>query len=200
MSLFLDAAEKWSNLLDVTYSICIGHKGQNKILQLVFREDDFDHLSGMQYVKDVDFKLHRNEYRGRKLLQAVFSNKIDPTLIEKSAEWPRISCRLNGIQNIREFLNSDFKIYEFSARKLPFFSKISASYVLYNSELKEGLFLFLDKDASHYYCKSIFMDEMQNYTANQTNWVVLKKDMVENGSVTCLYLNPSYKEEVSTMI
>ena len=195
MSLFLDAARQWNDLLNVTYIIHIGHKSQSKILRLVFRDIDFDHLSGIHYATDVDFKLHRKEYRGVKLLQAVCSGKMDPLLIEKSAQWLKISYRLYGIQNMRKILNSDFKIYKFSAKKLPFFSKISASYLLYNEQLKEGFFLFLDVDGCHYYCKSIFADDKQNYTFNQTNWVVLKKDIIENGSTRTLYKNPSYIEE-----
>ena len=66
MSLFLDAAKQWRDLLHVTYALDIGHKGKSQRLTLVFRAVDFDHLCGIHYAKDVDFKLHRNEYRGEK--------------------------------------------------------------------------------------------------------------------------------------
>ncbi len=191
MSLLLDAAKQWRQLLHITYIIQIGRKGQSQTLHLVFREVDFDHLSGIHYANDVDFKLHRREYRGEKLLQAVCTGKIDPLLIEKSAQWPKISRRLTGILNIHQILNSDFKIYRFSASKLPFYSKISA-YLLYSDQLGKGFFLFLDERDQQYYCKSIFDDDELDYTLNQTGWVILEKAIAENGTTTVIYRSPTY--------
>ena len=128
------------------------------------------------------------------------SEKLNALLIEKSAQWQRISQRLRGIQGIRNFLDSDFKIYRFSAKRLPFFSKISASYLLHHEQTKESFFLFLDADKHCYYCKSIFADDAQNYTLNQTPWVVLRKAVIENGVETVLYHNHAYTEENSQSI
>lgn len=64
MGLFLDAAIKWDQLSDTSYDITIGHRHVSKTLHIVFRPIDFDHLSGIHYAKDIDFGLHRREYRG----------------------------------------------------------------------------------------------------------------------------------------
>ena len=84
MSLFLDAAIAWNSLLNTSYRITIGHKNKMSVIRLVFRPGDFDHLSGIHYSSDVDYGLHRREYRGDRLLPALLSGKLDALLIEKS--------------------------------------------------------------------------------------------------------------------
>jgi hypothetical protein len=101
-----------------------------------------------------------------------------------------------GILNIHQILSSNFKIYQFSAPKLPFYSKISAAYLLYSDQLGKGFFLFLDERDQQYYCKSIFDDDELDYTLNQTGWVVLEKAIVENGTTTLLYRSPTYMEKI----
>ena len=125
MGLFLDAARQWDCLADTSYTITVGRRKQMDEIKLIFRRVDFDHLSGIHYADDIDFKLHRNEYRGEKLIPALLSHKLDDTLIEKSINWGiKISDRLTAIVDIQKILDSDFKLYRFSARKLPFYSDI----------------------------------------------------------------------------
>lgn len=194
MGLFLSAAEAWDPMVKIHYDLIIGRKGVAKCIELHFRPDDFRHLSGMHYANDIDFKLHEDEFRGGKLIAVLRSGKLDDSLIEKSRAWPKIAGRLNAVLHIKEILESDFKIYDFSPRKLPFHSKITAEYLLYSEELKDGIFLFFDQDAETYYCKSIFERDSGDYQANQSLWKVLKKTKYVDGQETVLFQHPNYKE------
>lgn len=196
MSLFLDAATKWNSLQNTEYRIVLGHKKSTEHIKVTFRLEDFDHLSGMQYANDVDFGLHRNQYRGEKLVPALLSGKLDDKLIEKSQSWQKISERLAAVVCLDEILDSDFSIYKFDRCKLPFHSEIKAVYCIYSEMQKSGVFLFLDKENRCYYCKSVFEKDRNDYRTNQTRWTVLKKEKVtEEGSET-LFVHRSYVEPV----
>jgi len=195
MCLLYEAAMAWNQLSDTSYTIHIGHKGKEEILHIVFRAVDFDHLVGMQYAKDVDFKLHRSEYRGNNLVSAVLNGKIDPKTIEKSQNWlDQISYRVSGILIIPSLLEADLEIFSFNPNKLNFHSKLDASYLLYDGKTNTGFFLFLDEANDEYYCKSIFYDIERDYRKNQTKWKVLKKTKTVNGMEKELFTALSYKE------
>lgn len=195
MGLFLDAANKWESLSDTYYTIVVGHKKQMNTIKLVFRSVDFDHLSGIHYADDIDFKLHRNEYRGEKLIPALLSGKLNDTLIEKSVNWEsKISERLTSIIDICKVLDTDFKIYKFSRKKLPFYSDISALYFLYSEQCHNGVFLFVDKDDECFYCKSVFKKDSRDYCTNQTSLTILKKVKTVNNIDEVLYKYPKYRE------
>jgi len=149
MGLLLEAAKHWDKLGNTSYCITTGYKKQMNIINLMFRNVDFDHLSGIHYADDIDFKLHRNEYRGGKLIPALISGKLDDGLIEKSINWDKISDRLSAILDICKILESDFVMYKFSPRRLPFHSDISAMFFLYSEQHQNGVFLFLDANIKY---------------------------------------------------
>lgn len=195
MNLLLSAAETWHSFLETHYRFIIGRSGTAKCIDLYFRSDDFDHLSGIHYANDVDFKLHKKEYRRTKLLSALLSGKLDGSLIEKSRNWPQIKGRLNAVVHMQAILESEFRIYTFSPNRLPFHSQIAAEYLLYSEKTGDGVFLFFDRDAETYYCKSVFEKGTGDYRTNQSAWTVLAKTKCENGQETVLFKHPNYRED-----
>ena len=196
MGLFLDAAVKWSSLQNTQYLLVLGHKKSTEYINMTFRPEDFDHLSGMQYANDIDFGLHRNQYRGDKLIPALLSAKLDDKLIEKSQSWDKISERLSAIIRLDEILDSDFVIYKFDRFKLPFHSDIKAAYCIYSETQKNGVFLFLDEEQRCYYCKSVFEKDCNNYRTNQTRWTVLKKEKTTELGTKTIFLHKSFVEPI----
>ena len=102
--------------------------------------------------------------------------------------------------SLPQILESDFTIYDFSPKKLSFYSTIKAKYLLYSEETGEGVFLFLDKDSGAYYCKSVFCKDMSDYRENQSRWTVLKKVRCREEEETLLYRSPTYKELTGTTL
>lgn len=194
MGLFLSAAETWNDLMPISYCLIIGKKGKAREIDLYFRAIDFDHLSGIHYATDIDFKRHRKEYRGERLLSAVQTEKIDSHLLEKSRNWPRIEKRLEAILYLKELLESDFEFYEFYPERLPFRSQIHAKYLLFSKGFNNGVFLFLDEDTGTYYCKSAFQDDLHDYRENQSRWIVLKKIKRYDDKEEILFQHKNYKE------
>ena len=103
MSLFLDAANAWNQLLSRSYNIIIGHKQESRTIDLNFQIADFDHLSGIQHATDVDFKLPRKQYRGNNLIPALIDLKLDSTLIEKKRKLAIHFTTASGYYTIRKY-------------------------------------------------------------------------------------------------
>lgn len=194
MGLFLSAAEIWNDLIPISYCFIIGKKGKAREIVLHFRAIDFDHLSGIHYATDIDFKRHRKEYRGERLLSALKTEKIDSHQIEKSRRWPQIEKRLEAILHLKKILEADFELYEFYPERLPFHSQIHAKYLLFSQEFNDGVFLFLDEDTGIYYCKSAFQDDLHDYRENQSGWIVLKKIKRYGDKEEILFQHKNYKE------
>lgn len=195
MGLLLDAANAWNVLADTSYTFLIGRKRKAQVLTLSFHTADFDHLSGIHYANDVDFGLHRREYSGNRLIKVLLSGKLDDSLITKSRFWEDpIKGRLQAIVHLQVMLDGPFSIYEFHKEDLPFYSDISAAFLLYDKANDNGVFLFLDQNNELFYCKSIFHNETLDYTQNQRAWTVLKKEKSVNGKITLSYIHPHFKE------
>lgn len=196
MGLLLDAAQQWDRMQNVSYKIVIGRKHTSNTINLIFRTMDFDHLSGIHYIEDVDFGMHRREYRGKNFLPSVLSGKLDDTLVEKSGKWNKISERLFLITEIEEILDSDFSVYKFSPKKLSFHSKIEATYLFFSPIHEKAVFVFVDSDNDCFYCKSLFPQDTKDYDyrTNQSPWAVLKKVKKIGDMETELFIRPTYRK------
>lgn len=196
MNLLLQAAYAWAQLTCAEYRITVGRKGHTSCFQLCFSPEDFPHLCGMQYARDVDFGLRRNEFEGNKLLASLLSGKLDGARLEKSQNWEKIKGRLNAIIRLKQTLESDFVIARFDSKRVLTGSKIQAEYVIQNTTTGEIFFIFLDKDQSQrYYCKSAFAKTNVDYLKNQALVTVLEKEKYIDGTWKLLFRHPNYIRE-----
>lgn len=190
------AAVIWDSLSDTEYRIVIGRRGKTRTLHIRFRAADFFHLSGMHYASDVDFKLHKKQFDGARLIGALLSGKLDGSLIGKSRNYQeKIAGRLRCLCHLPDFFEGDFELYEYRADHLPFHSKIEAQYLLYHAPSGIGCFLFLDREDDICFCRSVFEErDSGDYRRNQTRWTILQTaKTVQNHSII-LYQKPGYPE------
>lgn len=196
MSLFLEAAQAWQQLMQTEYRITAVRRGKIDRFCLHFDPADFPHLAGMQYAKDVDFGLRPTEYYGEKLLFALLRGKMDGSRIEKSRSWEKISGRLRAIIRLEQTLESDFLLARFDPGRVYCGSKINADFVIQNRDSQEIFFVFIDKsNESRYYCKSAFQKAGVDYIQNQSILTVLKKEKWGTGAWQVLYRHPHLREE-----
>lgn len=196
MSLFLDAAMAWQELVQIEYCITVGRKGRMVSFRLQFDLADFPHLAGMQYARDVDFGLRPSEYYGEKLVPALLSGALDGQQLELGRNWEKIKGRLDAILHLKETLESDFVIARFDPSKVRTYSQIGAKYVITNLNSGEIYFVFIDENREcRHYCKSAFTKADVDYIQNQSRLTVLKKEKIEGGDRHTLYQHPNFKEE-----
>lgn len=192
MGLFLDAAIAWNDLRDTRYIFDLGRKGKLNRVELSFLNEDFPHLAGMHYAKDVDFGIRPAEYYGGRLVPALLNNYMDESRIETSRNWEQISGRLTAIVNLQSTLDNDFIIVSFSKSKVRGFCQIDAQFAIKNTVSGEIFFVFLDEKSGRYYCKSAFKKEFIDYAENQSAMTILQKTKVVRGNTTVLFTRAGY--------
>ena len=196
MCLLVKAAREWERLSKTEYHIVTGRRGKSFHIRLKFAFEDFPHLSGMQYARDVDFGIRSSEYYGEKLIPALLNGRMDGRRIENGRNWERIRGRLDAIIGLKETLEGDFLIAQFNAQKVRGNSRIDADFIIKNERSGETYFVFIDeKDEYQHYCKSAFAKENVDYMENQSMLTVLKKEKIENGETVVLYRHPNFREE-----
>lgn len=195
MSLLFDAAVAWENLRDTEYYLLLGRKGKAAVLPcLKFLPEHFPHLAGLQYAKDIDFGVNRAELRSGKFISKIIKQEIDAKAIEKAEQWSSIiSGRLEGIIELESTLDSDFLIYSFNSKRVPHGTTIEAKYVIKNPSSGITFFVFVDEDNGGWFCRSVFKESIADYTNNQAQFTVLKKQKRRGHEVILDYIHPNYK-------
>ncbi len=192
MGLFLDAASVWSNLYNVKYILEIARKGRLHKLELLFLNEDFPHLSGLQYARDVDFGIRKSEYYGDRLVPAILNRRMVDTKIEESRNWEKISGRLKAIINLQSTLDNEFVIVDFNKSKVRTFCQIDAKFAIKSIVSDDIYFVFLDEKSGRYYCKSAFKKEFTDYVENQAVMTVLRKIKIVGTDANVLYVREGY--------
>ena len=195
MGLFLDAAKAWRNLHNIKYIFDVARKGKLQRIELSFYDEDFPHLAGMQYSKDVDFGIREAEYYGELLIPALLNGRIDDSKIEQSRNWQRISGRLSAIVNLQTILDNEFKIVLFNNNKVRGYSQLEAKFAIKGENSDDVFFVFLDKKTDRYYCKSAFKKEIIDYMENQPPLTLLQKIKITDDVFEILFIKPNYKPE-----
>ncbi|MDD6916502.1 MAG: hypothetical protein PUJ07_09575 [Eubacteriales bacterium] len=85
----------------------IARSGKLTRIALFFLAEDFPHLAGMQYSRDVDFGIRKTEYYGERLMPAFPGKRLEDSKIEESRNWNKISGRLNST-NKQKAINATF--------------------------------------------------------------------------------------------
>ena len=167
MDLLLSAAQTWRVLLDSEYNLIYGKKKKLYTVRLVFSPEDFYHNAGFQHLDDITFS-HITSHP--KTLDSVLSGTITQEMIQKSQNYLSfVEPRLKAIVYLQNLLESDFRTYMFNARKLPFIPRYRQNTLLSETS-SDIVFLFTDADADdgHYFPRSIFVQDIRDYTINQT--------------------------------
>ena len=184
MALLLEAAAAWAKLLDTSYQFTYGKKRTLFEIALSFSADQFYHLSGFQYINDIDFQIPiRKETFFCKLL----SSEIDVTSVEASAVWPDIEGRMKALVRLEDILDSDFSLFRFNPKVLRFHSDIPANFLIKNDATGDVVFLFVDGPLHESFCRSIFTQSNCNYAENQSRLSLLKKVKVNSAEMTVFF-------------
>ena len=73
------AASVWENLTEYHYIITYGYKNKLHTLNLTFSPEDFPHLAGFQYLRDLSLP----RYNPRKILSNILSQNINLKQLKK---------------------------------------------------------------------------------------------------------------------
>lgn len=196
MDLLFQAATSWDALTQTIYRLIYGKKKNLISVDIVFRDDDFFHMAGFQYLKDIRLSV---QFPKKKAIHLILASEIKETDINKSANFLElIKPRLEAIIQLERMLDNNFTSYVFNTNSLPFHTKINADFLLSGNEKSDLVFLFTKKEIENgqYVCSSGFTFGERDFRKNQKSIVLLKKEKVQllTGELNVLYISNTYQE------
>ena len=187
----LKCLTSFSKLLDTRYIMHLGRAGKTVSFEIGFTKHDCYHLMGLHYLKD------RRDNRGR--------NYIFDELLASADARKHIATSTFFDDNVRDrilftgmletLLDDNNTIFHYNPKRLQFFSRIKAEYLLDNTAHNREVFIFLDnrKDSNERFCRSIFPKTSRDYAFGQARWTLLyKKKLLSDGTETILYHHKGY--------
>lgn len=141
MDILLEAAESFKKLFDVKYDILLGKKGKEVNIIVIFRNIDFHHLAGLQYIKDMP-ELNRSR---DKVFNDICTDSNLRKKIYNSAFFSKIEDRIKALIRLEALLDNDKLVFNYDYKKNKI-SKIKADLLIQASDENQIItFIFCEK-------------------------------------------------------
>lgn len=197
MNLLQQSALAWKEITEYRYLFTYGYKKKLYPINLTFSLEDYPHLAGFQYMKDISLP----NYTSSKIVDRILEGKIPFEKVQKAAQYEEmIKPRLEALVHLKNSLDNEFTLYSYMPRMYPFITNIKADYLI-ASHINIDSFIFIIRSTPQgeakcdFLCCSIFEEGDRDYEANQRPRALLKKERIHiptNTSVILLdKLNPS---------
>lgn len=181
-----EAALLFQKLLGVKYKIILGKKGKLTEFYIDFNKEDFFHLIGLQYLKDLP-QLKKNRAF---IFDKILSDNITENQISKSCFYTDIEQRISDFLLFEELLDSNETIFKYSFNRSSF-SDIRAEYLLKTTYKIRTNYIFIDKrtNIDNKFCRSFFFNDKNNYCQNQVTMTLLYKEKIFANGSSVIQLN-----------
>lgn len=190
MDILKQSALTWKELNEYRYQFIYGYKKTLYPITLTFSNEDYPHLAGFQYMKDISLP----NYSSAKIADRILEGKITFEQIQKAAQYEEmIKPRLEALVHLKNSLDNDFNLYSFMSRMYPFITNIKADYLI-TSHLVIDSYVFIihttpKGDAKcDFLCCSAFAKGDRDYETNQRKRALLKKERIHIASNTTTVL------------
>ena len=186
MNLLQQSARAWKEITEYHYTFTYGYKKQLYPINLTFSLEDYPHLAGFQYMKDISLP----NYSSAKVADRILEGKILFESVQKATQYENmIKPRLEALIHLKESLDNEFNLSSYMPRMYPFITGIKADYLI-SSHFNVDNFIFIIKANSHselkcdFLCCSIFEKGDRDYETNQRPRTLLKKERIHIPSHT----------------
>lgn len=200
MDIIYEAAAKYVVLEQYEYEFVLSQNRRKKIVKVNFKNEDFFHLAGLQYLQDVNVPRNRK----KTLDYILFENKITDTLLQKSKIYQNkipdkdIKSRIEQLRFLEQYLDTDNIIRIFTTRNnRGMSSMINADYII-ESQIKgsvDVVYIFLKhRKEEPDYCGivSFFKKDTSLYGGDILYWMLKKK--IQGRREMVLYQHEKYNE------
>lgn len=199
MDILKQSASVWKELTEYRYQFVYGYKKTLYPINLTFSNEDYPHLAGFQYMKDISLP----NYSSAKIADRILEGKITFEQIQKATQYEEmIKPRLEALIHLKHSLDHDFNLYSFMPRMYPFIPNIKADYLI-ASHLVIDSYVFIihttpKGDAKcDFLCCSAFAKGDRDYETNQRKRALLKKERIHIASNTATVLLDKLNSESS---
>ncbi len=107
MDLLQQSAQAWKEITKYRYLFTYGYKKQLYPINLTFSLEDYPHLAGFQYMKDISLP----NYSSAKIADRILEGKILFEKVQKAAQYEEmIKPRLEALVHLKESLDNKFNL------------------------------------------------------------------------------------------
>lgn len=194
------ASANYAKLFDKEYYLVIG-KGKKQVhITIEFSKAEFCHICGLHKLDDI---VQLTDPNKKRLFGNILNKKITSSLCQNSTHYSEIDERIDMIENLEKFLDSNQIIFKFNKSANPF-SSIESEYILKNSDGIKNSYVFLSNESrkpNTYFCRSVFSRKITepDYTKGHTPYKLLYKEKIDLKTKTrqVLYVHPAYNDQQS---
>lgn len=197
-TLIYKAASVWNDVSEYKYSFTYGFKKKLYTINLSFAPEDFPHLAGFQYLRDV----HLPRFSSKKTVSKILDGTISQEMIEKGGQYEEsVKPRLLALVSLEAMLDNNFTFYSFMPRFYSFFTSIKADYLI-ASHLENINYVFIIREGERSVvadctCCSTFIKGYRDYEENQRPYTLLKKckTHIATDNTEVLYIKEGFIED-----
>ena len=186
MNILQQSALAWKELTEYNYLLTYGYKKKLHPINLTFSFEDYPHLAGFQYLKDVSLP----NYTSAKIVDRILEGKMPFEQIENALQYETlVKPHLEALIHLKNSLDNDFTLYSFIPKMYPFVTTIQADYLI-SSHTVINSFVFIIQSSANgaakcdFLCCSAFKQGDRNYETNQRSYTLLKKERLHISSNT----------------
>jgi len=137
--LLYQAASVWKSLTEYNYVFIYGCKNKLYTINLTFSSEDFPHLAGFQYLKDLSLP----KYNPPKIVDRIMNKDITYMQINRGTQYnASVKPRLEALIRLKDIMENDFKLFSYMPHMYPFTTMIKADYLI-SSHLDSDSFIFI---------------------------------------------------------
>ena len=199
MDKIMECASNYKKLCSISYKFIVSYQRKTREIKLDFRESDFFHLAGLQYLTDLAIPRNR-----KTILKCIMSEcLITDEVLCKSKYFSNknsgvdIKSRIEELRFLEQYLDTDNMIKIFSVKDDVYLkSKIDAEYII-ESKLKNcntSVYIFLarrSEDTDYYCVKSFFVKDKVIYGGQALYWMY--KEKILEGRSRVLYSHKNFQ-------
>lgn len=112
MNLLQKSARAWKEIIEYRYLFVYGYKKQLYPINLIFSLNEYPHLAGFQYAKDIALP----NYSSAKIADRVIEGKISFDTLKKATQYKdMIKPRLEALIHLKESLDNEFNIFIYAS-------------------------------------------------------------------------------------
>lgn len=191
MSILLNACNIYQKFLYQNYLLTLGYNNKEQSLIIVFPADEFRHLIGLQYLKD----LVQLKTSAQSCFDKIKNTEISLSELQHSAYFQsHVATRLQNFVNVFDIfmssiLNNQIDFYRCNSFTVyPGRSKIVADYMLILNHKNQRFYLFLKEcqlknpTISYYTPISFFVQEQLDFVKDNTT--INKMTLLHSISIT----------------
>lgn len=124
--ILLDCAQSFNSIIGTQYIIHLGRAGKHKIFRITIDKEDAHHLMGLHYL--LDYPDRRNR---AKIFDDILQSKKYREHLASSDYWNKdLETRITCTSLLSAILDDNGTIFHYNPKRLTFYSKIKADYLI----------------------------------------------------------------------